>query len=77
MSHTRKNFTHRRVLVDVAVKGEFSERDLVWAVKRALEADGFWQDRKYLLPEHRPVFGTVEVKEFNKVVHYIRNGDSD
>lgn len=64
-----------KVVVEVPVLGEFSERDLVWSVKRALEADGFWQDRKYLPENARPVFGSVQVKEWNKIQAWFKRLD--
>lgn len=57
-----------RVIVEVPVKGNFSENDLTWAVKRAMSQDGFWQDRKYLPKTQQPIFGQVEVKSFTKVM---------
>lgn len=57
-----------RVIVEVPVRGKFSENDLVWAVRRAMSHDGFWQDRKYLPKAQQPVFGQVLVKSFTKVI---------
>lgn len=61
-----------RVVVDVPVQvhehHNFTEKDLAWAVARAMESDGFWQDRKYLPKEQQPIFGRVQVKQFNKVM---------
>lgn len=65
-----------RAVVDVPVRAPFgfTEKDLAWAVQRALESDGFWQDRKYLPKEQQPVFGRVEVKEFNRVLTAMKRG---
>lgn len=66
----RKPWKTLRVVVDVPVRENgtpFSEKDLAWAVRRAMDADGFWQDRKYLPKELAPTFGRVQVKQWNKV----------
>jgi hypothetical protein len=61
-----------RVVVEVPVLvpdgGRFTEKDLARSVSRAMESDGFWQDRKYLPKEMQPTFGRVLVKEFGRVV---------
>lgn len=57
-----------RAIVEVPVRGNFSEKDLTWAVRRAMNANGFWQDRKYLLKKQQPIFGQVLVKSFTKVI---------
>lgn len=65
-----------RVVVEVSVRvpdgGHFAEKDLAWSVKRAVQSDGFWQDRKYLSREMQPVFGQVQVKEFSRVVEAMK-----
>ncbi len=61
-----------KVIVEVPVQDHpshaFTAKDLAWAVDRALSADGFWQDRKYLAKELQPRFGKVLVKQYNKVM---------
>ena len=60
-----------RVIVEVAVMERgvpFTAKDLAWAVRRAMDHDAFWQDRKYLPKDKQPIFGRVEVKQFNMVM---------
>lgn len=57
-----------RAIVEVPVRGDFTEKDLTWAVRRAMDTDGFWQDRKYLPKDRQPIFGQVLVKSFTKVI---------
>lgn len=79
---TAKPWKKIRVVVEVPVRvpdgGHFTEKDLSWSVRRALETDGFWQDRKYLPREMQPVFGQVLVKEFPRVIEAMkRKGEID
>lgn len=61
-----------KVVVEVPIQDHpnytFTAKDLCWAVDRALSADGFWQDRKYLPKDVQPRFGKVMVKEFNRMM---------
>lgn len=69
-----------KVIVEVAVQDHehrtFTAKDLCWSVKRAMDSDGFWQDKKYLPKESQPRFGQVHVKQFNKVMAKQPNAES-
>jgi hypothetical protein len=56
-----KSWRKLRIVVEVPVKGDYTERDLSWDVRRLVCGSQFNRFNKNVK------FGKVEVKEFNKV----------
>lgn len=56
------------VSVPVLEQGGFSytAKDLTYSIQRAVDADGFWQDQKYLPAKSRPRFGRVRVAQLSR-----------
>ncbi len=67
---TRAPWKTIRCIVEVPVQTNkylsFTEVDLANAVERAMEADNFHADTKYLPIENRPHFGRVRTKSYNR-----------
>jgi hypothetical protein len=63
MSFSKTKWRTVRVVVEVPVRGDYSEKDLVWDVKRALDGH---LDRRVI---HQDVqTGLVQVKQMNMVL---------
>lgn len=59
----KREWQTRRVVVEVPVLGDYSEKDLRWDIARLVE--GSQLNRRN--PQIKVVFGTVLVKEFARV----------
>lgn len=74
MTHVRKGWQKRRVVVEVAVNGQYSEKDLAWAVKRSL--DRLPVERHGSGNPGKVQFGTLHVKEYERVQENARRHSS-
>jgi hypothetical protein len=63
-----------RVVVEVPVRGEFTEKDLAWEVKATTEYDAKFLKRRYGL-SYRATFGRAVVKEYSRFARAKRAGE--
>lgn len=61
----RSKWRRVKVIVEVPVNGDYSEKDLRFAVQDAVEKQGLWP---YVYGDARPRFGRPLVKNFTSVM---------
>lgn len=61
-----KGWRRVRAVVEIPVSGDFTNKDWVWLLMRAITSGTILRDFRH--KDIRPLFGKVEIKEFDRVM---------